>query len=132
VSDAIAQLLEQLDEAYQKKAWHGPNLRGALRGVDVEHALWRPAPQRHNIWEQALHCAYWKYIVHRRLTGTTRGSFPRPGSNWFECSTPDRAAWRADLRLLGQMHTALREAVAALPPSALKKAPPGAKPDNQS
>jgi len=26
-------LLDGLDEAFDKKSWHGPNLRGAIRGV---------------------------------------------------------------------------------------------------
>src|SRR4051812_41993383 len=31
----ITLLLQLLDEAYDHKAWHGPNLRGAIRRVDV-------------------------------------------------------------------------------------------------
>src|SRR5512134_3319688 len=30
----VALLLQYLDEAYSRKAWHGPNLRGTLRGLD--------------------------------------------------------------------------------------------------
>jgi hypothetical protein len=74
-------LLRILDEAYEKKAWHGPNLKGTLRGVSVQEAVWRPAPDRHNVWELALHAAYWKYAGWRRLTGEKRGAFPVTGSN---------------------------------------------------
>jgi hypothetical protein len=35
-------LLELLDEAFDKKSWHGPNLRGAIRGITPEQAAWRP------------------------------------------------------------------------------------------
>ena len=58
-------LLQLLDESYDRKSWHGPNLRGSLRGVTAEEAAWRPAAERHNIWEIALHAAYWKYAVLR-------------------------------------------------------------------
>ena len=51
-------LLELLDEAFDKKSWHGPNLRGAIRGIDAAQAAWRPAGDRHNIWELTLHAAY--------------------------------------------------------------------------
>src|ERR1700687_2302885 len=51
-------LLRMLDDAYQRKAWHGPNLRGSLRGVTAEEAQWRPAKGRHNIGELTVHCAY--------------------------------------------------------------------------
>ena len=78
--------LRMLDDAYQRKAWHGPNLRGSLRGVTADQALWRPAPGRHSIGELAVHCAYWKYAVRRRLTGLKRGTFPRKGSNWLPAS----------------------------------------------
>ncbi|HEY6384600.1 MAG TPA: hypothetical protein VIX91_02850 [Candidatus Acidoferrum sp.] len=34
-------LLKLLDEAYKKKAWHGPNLRQAIRGVSAGLGAWR-------------------------------------------------------------------------------------------
>jgi uncharacterized damage-inducible protein DinB len=116
----LATLLALLDEAYDRRAWHGPTLRGALRGVTASVAARRPGPGRHNVWELAVHCAYWKYAVRRRLTGEKRGRFPLQGSNWFP--RPEEAserAWRADLALLADAHRRLRAAVAALPPAAL-------------
>jgi hypothetical protein len=50
---AIHELLAFLDQAYDRRAWHGPNLRGSLRRVSAEHAAWRSCPARHNIWEIA-------------------------------------------------------------------------------
>ena len=109
-------LLELLDEAYNKKSWHGPNLRGSLRGVTAKEAAWRPASGRHNIWEIAVHAAYWKYVVRRRLRGDRRGSFPLKGSNWFDrpISLTEKA-WRLDVALLEQEHGKLRQAVASFP-----------------
>ncbi len=123
----IDTFLRQLDQAYDRRSWHGTNLRGSLRGVAPALAAWRPAAGRHNIWELAVHAAYWKYAVWRRLEGAGRGSFPLAGSNWFtrpEAATLD--AWRADLTLLGEMHRRLREAVAALSPRDLPRVPRGA------
>lgn len=119
-------LLQILDEAYEKKAWHGPNLRGSLRGLTVREAAWRPQLSRHNIWELAIHAAYWKYAARRRILGEKRGSFPVRGSNWFP--RPVRAtetAWRADLRLLDTQHRALRHAVETLPLRTLHRRRPG-------
>ena len=117
VAPEIRLLLALLDEAYDHTAWHGPNLRGALRGLSVKHATWRPAPDRNSIWQIALHCAYWKYAVFRRLTGEgTRGSFPRKPSNWpalpVRC---EAASWKADVALLDEQHRRLRDAVAGFP-----------------
>jgi hypothetical protein len=110
-SDA-AWLVELLDEAFDRKSWHGPNLRGALRGISPEQAAWRPGPGRHNVWEYAVHAAYWKYVVRRRLSGHKRGSFPLKGSNFFSRPVEaTEAAWRADLALLEGQHQELRRAV---------------------
>ncbi len=117
--------LELLDEAYQKKAWHGPNLRQSLRGVTAKDAAWRPARGRHNIWEIVLHAAYWKYIVRRRLRGEPRGSFALPGSNWFiRPSERTEKAWRRDRGLLDQEDRKVREAVQELVRSRPGKLPP--------
>ncbi len=108
-------LLHLLDEAYEKPSWHGPNLSQSLRGVTAKQAAWRPAPGRHNIWEEALHAAYWKYVVRRRLEGGKRGSFALKGSNFFarpEKGKRNEAAWRADKQLLESEHRSLRAAVA--------------------
>jgi hypothetical protein len=127
VDPAIAALLMLLDEAYNKQAWHGPNLRGSLRGLNANDAAWRPAPERKNIWELAVHAAYWKYTVLRQLTGQKRGSFPLEGSNWGPRQGGDETQWRGDLKLLERVHADLRAAVAALAPGTLDRKPPGSK-----
>lgn len=124
----IEHLLGLLDEAYSRPAWHGPNLRGSLRGLTVQRASWRPKPGRHNIWEIAVHAAYWKYAVRRRLLGEKRGSFVLQGSNWF-ARPLDRteAAWKADMALLEIEHRGLREAVASFPAANLDRVTQGSK-----
>jgi hypothetical protein len=113
-------LLANLDEAYARKGWHGTTLRGSLRGLTDEEVLWRPAPQRHNIWELALHCAYWKYAVRRRLTGEKRGSFAVKGSNWFASpKMADEESWSDIVATLDDEHRRLRSSVESLPRSAL-------------
>jgi uncharacterized damage-inducible protein DinB len=119
-------LLRTLDQGYDRKSWHGTTLRGSLRGVSAEEAAWRPGAERHNIWELAVHAAYWKYSVLRRLRGGERGSFPVEGSNWFPRPVdPGERAWKQDLAVLGQMHRDLRAAVAALAEEDLLKVPAG-------
>jgi hypothetical protein len=107
-------ILALLDEGYSRKTWHGPNLRQSLKGVSARQAAWRPAPGRHNIWELALHSAYWKYAVRRRIEGGKRGSFILKGSNFFshpEEGKATEAAWRADLALLKREHKELEDAI---------------------
>lgn len=113
-------LLAMLDQAFDRRSWHGTNLRGSLRGLSTDTALWRPAPERHNIWELTLHTAYWKYAVRRRLTDEKRGGFPLAGSNFWERTKSDpQEAWKRDLKLLVHQHQALRAAVAKFPAARL-------------
>jgi hypothetical protein len=111
----IELLLNFIDQGYDTKAWHGPNLRGAVRRVSAEQAAWRYR-SRHTIAELVLHCAYWKYAVRRRLRGDKRGSFPLKGSNWFPLSgSLTEKEWRGFIALLDEQHKKLRETVAGIP-----------------
>ncbi len=124
----LSLLLSLLDEAFDKRAWHGTNLRGSVRGLSAETAAWRPGPGRHSIWELTVHAAYWKYAVRRRLTGEKRGSFALPGSNFFPRPGPEgvsEAAWKQDVTLLVSEHRKLRRAIAAVKPFALTRTASG-------
>ena len=113
-------MVRAIDEGFDRAAWHGPNLRGSLRGVTAAQAAWRPGPGRHNIWELAVHAAYWKYVVRWGLQAGKRGGFSEDGSNWFSRGeSANEKAWRKDLSLLEEEHRLLREAVAALDPAKL-------------
>ena len=117
---AIRLLVELLDQAFDLKAWHGPNLRGAIRRLTAEQAAWRPRPGRHSIAEIVVHCAYWKYAVRRKLRGDARGGFRVKGSNWFPQSDDlSERDWKLNIEILCDEHLALRSAVAAFDPALL-------------
>lgn len=121
-------LLRAFDQGYDQKAWHGPNLRGSIRGLDANVASLRPGADRRNIWEQVVHAAYWKYTVRRRLLGEKRGSFPLKGSNWFVRNGEAGAdLWQSDIALLESTHRSLRSAIESLKDADLNKTPAGRK-----
>lgn len=123
-------LLAAIDAAYDRPSWHGPNLRGALRGVTIAEAAFRPAYGRHNIWELTVHSAYWKYDIRRRLTAEKSHSFALAGSNfWSRPVEGTVREWKADLALLEAEHRRLRDAVAAFPQKRWTQKAPG-KPFN--
>ena len=125
IDPRIGLLLEIMDQAFDRRSWHGTTLRGSLRGVTPAEALWRPGPGRHNIWELTVHAAYWKYAVRRRLAGDAAGSFARKPSNWPEVSSgPDARAWKGDIVLLEGEHRLLREVVRTMPPARLNARSP--------
>ena len=77
-----------------------------------------PAPGRHSIWDLALHIAYWKYAVRRRLVGGPSGSFSRSPANWPAVPDPaDAKAWKADRALLRNEHALVVEAIRGFDPS---------------
>jgi len=120
-------LLQALDAAYLKRGWHGPVLRNVLKDLPAKAARRHPVRGRHSIWELALHTAYWKYIVRRRIMGDDSLVFPRSGSNFP--ALPSKGGdkeWQADLRLLDEQHELLRAAVMAVPPARLFRKRPRA------
>ena len=122
-SDPRIQLLTQIvDQAFHRKSWHGTTLKGSLRGLTVDMAIWRPTIDRHNIWELTLHTAYWKYIVRRRLTRDKTLCFSRKPSNWP--ALPEDATaklLKEDVALLQSEHDLLLAAIREFPPSQLNK-----------
>ena len=117
MTEETTSLILLLDEGFSKAAWHGPNLLGSLRGLTLGPLLYRPRPERHNAWELALHCAYWKYAVRNRLLAGKRNTFPLEGSNFFRRDkglTP--AEWKRDLALLKEQHRTLKDTILALDP----------------
>jgi hypothetical protein len=121
-------LVHLVDAGYDRKAWHGPNLKSTVRRLTVAQAVWRPNPKRHNIAEIVVHAAYWKYAVRRRLRGDRRGSFAHKGSNWFPLpNTIGDSTWRDCLTLLDDEHRTLRRAVAQFPAARLHDIPAGSK-----
>lgn len=121
MDEVLKVLLANLDAAYERKSWHGTNLRGSLRGVTAGEAVRRPGRGRHSIWELAIHAAYWKYAARQRLTGGKRGSFPVKGSNWFESPAgADEKGWRSIVKLLDDEHRRLRDVIAALSDAELR------------
>ena len=121
-------ILDFLDHAFDKQSWHGTNLRGSLRGLGLKELLFRPGKNRHNIWEIALHCAYWKYVVYRKLVNSKKGEFPRKPSNFPKLSLkPTMNGWKKDLDLLEEMHNKLRVAVFNLNEDKFKIKAPGSK-----
>jgi len=103
-----ALLIEYLDCAFNKRSWHGPNLRSAVRGVDARIALVRIG-RRKTIWEQVLHAAYWKQRVANKLGAQER--LPWVGQDWPRVSGSSSADWKRDVGALEAVHQRLRQAV---------------------
>ena len=75
-------LLQIIDQAYDRKSWHGPNLRGSIRGVEAATAVWRPGAERFACQSR------------RPLSSPSRpkiSDFTEPGvRNWLWMTGPSR------------------------------------------
>jgi len=70
----------------------------ALAGLTPEQAAWKPAPERHSIWQLVNHLIFWHtyHLAHTR----TGGTLPREQvmeRNWQEPTTTSDDAWRQTL-----------------------------------
>jgi hypothetical protein len=83
-----------LEESYGPGAWHGPDLKAALRDVSAADAFWRPARGRHNVAEIALHHAWYARSVASQLSGKPAGAFPIEGEDWFALSEKGPLSWK--------------------------------------
>src|SRR5688572_19095578 len=106
-----------LDEGYDADAWHGPNLKAALAEVTPELAFWRPAADRHNIAEIALHHAWCARAVRGQLSAAPPEPFVMDGEDWFALSDEARLPWQeiraivdAEQRHLSSVVAELRDA----------------------
>lgn len=124
----IESVLELIDPPTGFRPWHGgPTLMGSLRGVSAEEAAWKPAADRHSIWELALHIAYWNYSVRRYLDPEAEKGFGRSPANWPEIENPTEAKWKDDKAFIKQEHEALMEAIRRFPPERLGEHSPSKK-----
>lgn len=87
-----ARLTRILDEGYGPGAWHGPDFKAALDDVTPDVAFWRPAAERHNIAEVALHHAYQVHAVRGKLSDTPPEPFLLKGEDWFPASDDKETA----------------------------------------
>jgi len=113
-----ARIADQLSRAYSGKAWHGPSLRGLLRGVTAEQAVKRPIPNAHTIWELVLHVTAWDRVVCERIQGGKRVGLA-PAKNFPVVTDTSAAAWKKALQELEKQHHALETAIRKFPDAKL-------------
>ena len=102
-----------LREGYGPGAWHGADMKAALADVTPALAFKRPAADRHNIAEIALHHAYCTRAVTAQLSGSDE-PFVMEGEDWFELSGDKTMAWPKVQATVSSYHEKLAEAVAGI------------------
>ncbi len=104
-------VLDHLEYTFEKEAWQPP-LAMAVEGITARQAAWKPAPERHSIWQIVRHVTHWKQGVLAALDGNPPDYGTIENTDWPEISGDD-GAWRADVRALHAVSMKLKERVAA-------------------
>ncbi len=99
-------VLDHLTYTFEKEAWQPP-LASAIEGLNAQQAAWKPAPQRHSIWQIARHVTHWKNGVLQGWDSKTPNLDDLERTDWQEASG-DEAAWQAEVQAL---HAVSRELV---------------------
>ena len=122
-------LIDHLDSVFHGPAWHGAALLPTARELEFENAA-TAGFEDHTAWSMLLHCAYWKFWVRRALSDqkTPENNLPVFGRTPDDFpdlpAEPTPEALEIDIQFLIDEHTALREAVVALPEERLPERTP--------
>ena len=120
----IQHVNEQLRQAFEGDAWHGPAVRELLADVTAARAVARPLPGAHSIWEIVLHMMTWEGVVRRRLRGETIADLP-PDQDWPAVQDTSEATWRKTIQDLERANHALRDEIARAGEERLAETVPG-------
>ena len=118
----VDRIRDQIVNAYEGGAWHGPSVKEVLEGVTAAQAARRPIAAAHSIWEIVLHVAVWQEIVGRRLTGEPGREVP-PEEDFPPVQDTSEAAWAAALDRLATAHAGLLRAMEGVRDDQLDQAP---------
>lgn len=125
MSDA-ARIAEQLRNAFEGNAWHGPALLELLADIDPATAASHPLPETHSIWELVLHIAAWDGAVNRRIV-ERKALQLKAAKNFPPVKDKSAAAWKQAIDGLKKNHAALVKTAASLSDKQLNERVPGKK-----
>lgn len=121
----MERIVDQLQRAFDGRAWHGPSVMALLSDVDADQAAARPLKDRHTIWELVLHINAWRGKVGRVLGGEEMESLSKE-EDWPPVDDKGVEAWAGAVEELKRVHDGLLEAVSGFSESRLDETVPGA------
>jgi uncharacterized damage-inducible protein DinB len=127
VVDEVARIRDQLRNAMEGGAWHGPAVFEILSDMSAEEAAARPLPAVHTPWELVLHVAAWLEIVRRRVEGDP--AKPTEAENFPAMPEVTDAAWAEARDRLSRAHEDLQATLESLDEADLDRPVPGQRYD---
>jgi len=106
---ALADLFERFDGG--DNHWHA-SIQSLLDGLTAEQALWRPAPERHCIWQIVRHMSFWRRYVIAHLE---QAPLPDPQTgDWSDPPDLDEDSWKKEREEYNRTQARLLEVVRPL------------------
>jgi len=126
-SNEATLIAEQLRNAFEGNAWHGPAVLELLTDIDAATAAAHPLPDTHSIWELLLHIAAWDDAVNRRIV---LGKFGKAlqlndAENFPRVTDKSSEAWKDTIARAKKAHRELLRTVASLSDERLRERVPG-------
>ena len=97
-----------------------PSLTEALEGLTAAQAAWKPAPERHSIWQIVRHLILWKRGVLNAWDGNPPDGKQLSASDWHQVAG-DEADWDKDRRTLLEISAEFLTRAHALDDAGLSK-----------
>ena len=118
-------IADQLERGFDGRVWHGPSLMALLSEVEAKKAATHPLPERHTIWEIALHVNAWRRYVIRTLNGERLDGLPDKVS-WLPIPDTSQEAWEGVLEELKSVQGTLVAVISEFDEGRLDEIVPGA------
>jgi len=97
-----------------------PSLKEALEGLTAAQAAWKPAPERHSIWQIVRHLILWKRGVLAAWDGNPPDGEQLSAADWKQAAGSE-AEWERDRRTLLEISTQFLTRTQALDDAGLSK-----------
>ncbi len=114
-SNTVKLFLKDLDEFfYGPNFWQG-GLYPQVKDLSCEQALWKPAPERHCVWEILQHINAWKRFAVEYMKGNQIKSMKE--YNWPKLpQKPDEKRWQDEIERSRTLHEEFKKLVGEASP----------------
>jgi len=112
-SDPVSQFLSESDQYFYRDNFWQASLYKQVESLTLEQALWRPAEDKHCIWQLVRHINYWKYWALKYAKEGVKDNAKE--HNW--APLPDEkneSNWNADKENLKKLHEEFKSVCSGL------------------
>ena len=106
-------LMYLLEYTYERRDGAYPPLVAALAGLTAGQASWKPAPERHSIWQIVRHMTHWMDAGIDALAGRPHVNTELERSDWGAVSG-DEKEWQVDVARLQGDYRRFKERLQAM------------------